>query len=187
MKTQNNIQATGIFAKSAVENFDYNGVIATLNNSQRDILRERIERVFTTARNVVETHHRVSAWERGVRATALDLIDKIEENALYSFDNYNEFPKIDEAFALNGASDWQQYSWGGSALIYNVDIAERFCTPSELKRVTGKGGLRMPNSREDWLDVQARALRQAWRLISWWLGENLRQSVWYCLKNEMTA
>ena len=187
MKTQNNIQATGIFAKSATANFDYNGVIATLNNSQRDILRERIERVFTTARNVVETPHRVSAWERGVRATALDLIDNIEEQVMYSFDDYNEFPKIDEAFALNGAADWQRYSESGCALICNEDIAERFCTPSELKRVTGKGGLRMPNSREDWLDVQARALRQAWRLISWWLGENMRQSVLYCLKNDITA
>ena len=185
MKTQNNIQATGIFNKSVLDNFDFNGVIATLNNSERDILRERIEFVFTTARNVVETHHRVSAWERGVRAMALDLIDKIEEHVLYSFDDDNEFPKIDEAFALNGAADWQQYSWGGSALIYNEDIAERFCTPSELKRV--KGGLRMPNSRENWLDVQARALRQAWRLISWWLGENMRQSVLYCLKNDITA
>ena len=185
MKTQNNIQATGIFAKSATDNFDYSGVIATLNNSQRDILRERIERVFTTARNVVETHHRVSAWERGVRATALNLIDKIEEQVMYSFDNYCEFTNIDEAVALNGAADWQQYSYGGSALIYNNDIAERFCTPSELKRV--RGGLRMPNSNEDWLDVQARALRQAWRLISWWLGENMRQSVLYCLKNEIAA
>ena len=185
MKTQNNIQATGIFQKSATDNFDYNGVIATLNNSQRDILRERIERVFTTARNVVETHHRVSAWERGVRATALDLLDKIEEQVMYSFDDYNELPVIDEEYALFGAESWQQYSWYGSALIYNVDIAERFCTPSELKRV--KGGLRMPNSREDWLDVQARALHQAWRLICWWLGENMRQSVLYCLKNEITA
>ena len=185
MKTQNNIQATSIFNKSVLDNFDYNGVIATLNNSQRDILRERIERVFTTARNVVETPQRVSAWERGVRATALNLIDKIEREVMYSFDNYNKFPMINEAFALNGASDWQRYSEGGCALIYNEDIAERFCTPSELKRV--KGGLRMPNSRENWLDVQARALRQAWRLISWWLGENMRQSVLYCLKNEITA
>lgn len=185
MKTQNNIQSTGIFNKSVLDNFDYNGVIANLNNSQREILRERIERVFTTARNVVETHHRVSAWERGVRATALDLIDKIEREILYSLEYHNEFLNIDEVFSLNGAVDWQQYSYGGCALIYNEDIAERFCTPSELKRV--KGGLRMPNSHENWLDVQARALRQAWRLISWWLGENMRQSVWYCLKNDITA
>lgn len=59
----------------------------------------------------------------------------------------------------NGASDWDQYSWGGSSLIYNSDIAERLCCPSELKKT--RNGERRPNSREEWLDTQARALRQA--------------------------
>ena len=63
---------------------------------------------------------------------------------------------------LNGAVDWSAYSWGGSSLVYNQDIAERLCSPSGLKRVTNKNGLRdYPNSREHWLDVQARALYQA--------------------------
>lgn len=39
------------------------------------------------------------------------------------------------------------------------DIAELLCSPSELKRK--KYGERRPNSREEWLDVQARALAQA--------------------------
>ena len=60
---------------------------------------------------------------------------------------------------LNGAQDWEQYSWGGSALIYDGDIAERLCCPSELKKT--RNGERRPNSREEWLDVQARALYQA--------------------------
>nr|DAP26633.1 MAG TPA: hypothetical protein [Bacteriophage sp.] len=60
---------------------------------------------------------------------------------------------------LNGAQDWEQYSWGGSALIYDYDIAERLCCPSELKKT--RNGERRPNSREEWLDVQARALYQA--------------------------
>lgn len=68
---------------------------------------------------------------------------------------------------LNGASDWGAYSWGGSSLIYNQDIAERVCSPSELKRVTNKNGLRdMANAREHWLDVQARALYQAAMLVT---------------------
>lgn len=186
MKAKNNIQATGIFEKSAkLDNFDYEGVIAILNDSQRSILRERIERAFTTARNVVETHRRVSAWEHGVRATAFDLIDQIEERVLYSFDNYGEFPMIDETFALNGAADWQQYSEGGCALCYNDQIAERFCTPSEYKR--SHCGSRQPNSMESWFDLQARALRQAWRLICWWLGEDMRLTAWYYLGNEIMA
>lgn len=44
-------------------------------------------------------------------------------------------------------------------LIYNSDIAARLCCPSELKRT--RNGDRRPNSREEWLDTQARALFQA--------------------------
>ena len=65
---------------------------------------------------------------------------------------------------LNGARDWNAYSWGGSALIYDGDIAERLCTPSELKRT--RHGERRPNSREEWLDTQARALYQACNRVS---------------------
>ena len=63
------------------------------------------------------------------------------------------------AALLNGAADWSQYSWGGCSLIYDGDIAERLCCPSELKKT--RNGERRPNSREEWLDVQARALFQA--------------------------
>ena len=60
---------------------------------------------------------------------------------------------------MNGASSWDQYSWGGCSLIYNSDIAERLCTPSELKQT--RNGERKPNANEEWLDTQARALYQA--------------------------
>ena len=63
------------------------------------------------------------------------------------------------AALLNGAADWSQYSWGGCSLIYDSDIAERLCSPSELKKT--RNGERRPNSREEWLDTQARALFQA--------------------------
>ena len=49
------------------------------------------------------------------------------------------------------------------SLIYNEDIAERLCTPSELKKT--RHGERRPNAREEWLDTQARALFQAYNLI----------------------
>ena len=51
----------------------------------------------------------------------------------------------------------------GSALIYNGDIAERLCTPSEFK--AKKQGDLPPNSSEEWLDCQARALSQASRRV----------------------
>jgi hypothetical protein len=92
-----------------------------------------------------------SAWGRGVKTYALELVGEIE----------GEFSP---AKLLNGAENWEHYSCGGNALVYDQDIAERLCSPSELKRT--RGGKLQPNSGETWLDCQARALSQAARLIA---------------------
>lgn len=93
-----------------------------------------------------------SAWNRGVRDYAIELIENLKPKDFESLHGlYNAM--------LNGARDWNEYSWGGCSLIYDGDIAERLCTPSELKKT--RNGERRPNSREEWLDVQARALYQA--------------------------
>ena len=65
---------------------------------------------------------------------------------------------------LNGAANWREYSYGGCALIYDSEIAELLCAPSEYRKT--REGQRAPNSRETWLDVQARALGQAASLIA---------------------
>lgn len=107
-----------------------------------------------------------SAWDKGVTAYALELLDSVKELAAYEGRVPVSVAELKE-YALNGARDWEQYSYGGSALIYDCDIAERLCCPSELKRV--KGGDRDPNPRETWLDTQARALNQAFaRLLHAW-------------------
>lgn len=108
-----------------------------------------------------------SAWDRGVLAYADELLDNLEEaiEGGYFYQDDLEAPKILEKGLLNGADDWSQYSWGGCSLCYDSDIAERLCTPSELKRKRD-GDLR-PNRSEEWLDVQARALFQACRRILW--------------------
>lgn len=93
------------------------------------------------------------AWNKAVQAYALELLEEVEDHAA----------PITAAALLNGARTWQEYSYGGSALIYNADIAERVCSPSELRRK--RGGELPPSSRETWLDCQSRALRQAARLI----------------------
>lgn len=112
-------------------------------------------------RTAIESAKARSAWNRGVIVYALELIEELEEaiSGGYFDAEYIESPKLLERQLLNGASDWSQYSWGGCSLIYNEDIAERLCTPSELKKT--RNGERRPNSREEWLDTQARALRQA--------------------------
>lgn len=104
-----------------------------------------------------------SAWGRGVNVYALELVESLEERAAYEGRNPEPGQECRE-WLLNGAQDWNQYSWGGSALIYDCDIAERLCTPSELKKT--RNGERRPNSREEWLDTQARALYQACNRVS---------------------
>ena len=98
-----------------------------------------------------------SAWDRGVATIAADLLEEYTNN----YGKNAAAPTM--ADLLNGADNWNQYSWGGCYLVYDGDIAELLCTPSELKRT--HNGERRPNSREEWLDVQARALNQAARRI----------------------
>lgn len=110
----------------------------------------------------LETRKDRSAWNKGVTLYAWDMLDEIQERTDYEHKEPETAAELKE-YALNGADSWEQYSWGGSSLIYNGDIAERLCSPSELKKT--RNGERRPNSREEWLDTQARALFQAYNRI----------------------
>lgn len=99
-----------------------------------------------------------TAWEKGVTAYAVELLDNYQDRAEFEGREAASRKELEE-WLLNGASTWGEYSWGRSALIYNCDVAKRLCNPSELKRT--HNGERRPNSREEWLDTQARALAQA--------------------------
>jgi len=104
-----------------------------------------------------------SAWARGVKIYAAELIedyiDRRDPEAVIIPSAWGEL----ESALLNGADTWAQYSAGGCSLIYDGDIAERLCTPSEYKRT--RGGELNPNKYETWLECQARALHQAARMI----------------------
>lgn len=109
----------------------------------------------------IENENPRSAWARGVRMYAFELLHDLNQaitDGYFSADDLEDPEKLN-AQLLNGAKDWNAYSWGSCSFIYDSDIAERLCTPSELKKT--RNGERRPNSREDWLDVQARALCQA--------------------------
>lgn len=114
--------------------------------------------MFDFMRNQINAKRCRSAWDKGVRLYALELIDTLEERAQYEGRNPESTTEASN-WMLNGATDWNSYSWGGSSLIYNGEIAERLCAPSELKKT--RNGERRPNSCEEWLDTQARALSQA--------------------------
>lgn len=93
-----------------------------------------------------------SAWRRGVRQYAMDLIEDLPD-----FQDLN--PENSRGVLLNGAVSWKEWAYGGCGLVYDCAIAERLCTPSELRKK--RGGELEPSLRESWLDVEARAVGQA--------------------------
>lgn len=107
-----------------------------------------------------------SAWQRGVNTYALELLDSLEERIDYE-KREPASPRELVLWLLNGAQYWQQFSEGGCALISNFDIAERLCSPSELRKLIDSRGVlkERPNARENWIECQARALFQASKLI----------------------
>ena len=120
----------------------------------KEILIKKIELEYKYAR---------SHWQKGVIDTALDLIDNIDgEDLLNIFLSTSR--KDQRKILLNGAENEKQYSYYGNMLCYDQDIAERFCTPSELKKK--KGGILNPSKEKTWLDVQARAICQAMPIVS---------------------
>lgn len=114
--------------------------------------------MFEFMRNQINAKRCRSAWDKGVRLYALELIDSLEERAQWDDDLPTNIRQLDR-WMLNGASSWNEYSEGGCSLIYNRDIAERLCTASELKKTDN--GRKAPNANESWIDCQARALYQA--------------------------
>lgn len=107
--------------------------------------------------SAIEAQKARSAWARGVKQIALDMLEPIDDEMSSAED------------ALNGAETPENWAYGGCGLIYDEDIAALLCTPSEL-RLT-KGGQHQPNSRESWLDVYSRAAYQAYDLIKAICGE----------------
>lgn len=102
-----------------------------------------------------------SAWDKGVRGYAEELFtDYLDRNHISGEDT--RIGKLTETDLLNGADSWEQYSYGGCAEVYDSDICARLCSPSEQKKT--KGG-ELPFHGESWVEVQAKALRQASRIV----------------------
>ncbi len=97
-----------------------------------------------------------SKWETWVIEYALEMVEMLQAEKI----------EATKENLLNGADDWNQASEWWCYLIYDLGIAERLATKSEIKKLTRKnGGIRKPNKNEFWLDTQARALTQASRLV----------------------
>lgn len=110
-----------------------------------------------------------SHWDKGVCDYAEMLLNNILND--YDEETIRKAHSADDfiCLALTGADDWKDFVYSGCLDIYNEDIARTLCSPSELKKTDF--GRKNPNSRETWLDVEARALRQAERRIRRAFGE----------------
>ncbi len=156
--------------------------MAQINNE----FKTRNENIFEIIGKISETvsnEKTRSAWGRGVQAYALELVDELDEalrDGTICPRDLSDSKKVNAAL-LNGADSWNQYSWGGSALIYDGDIAARLCCPSELKKT--HDGERRPNSREEWLDVQARALYQAANMVKRCIRSMIFSGALVCAEN----
>lgn len=123
-----------------------------------------------TAKNIQAVSNEVmsnktrSAWSKGVKAYALDILANFEEWQKFNESEGLECPELDERTALNGASNWSSWAYGGCGLVYDAYIAERLCTPSELRKLDG--GAKVPAGAATWCDIEARAARQAWQMIA---------------------
>ena len=107
-----------------------------------------------------------SEWAKGVKEYALELL----EEAYFTVDMVGKnVESVDDlrSAVLHGLEDFKAYSYSGRSLVYSCQIAERLCTSRQIAKY--ECGLYKYNFKEEWLDVQARALVQAFELLkrSW--------------------
>lgn len=118
-----------------------------------------IRELYNTINNLKPAR---SAWGRGVQGYASLILEDIIDYTPETITSVFELKDI----CLNGAKDWKQYAEGGGGLVYDDTIIKTLATPSEIKRLRYKeGGYRQPEPGVTWIDVEARALFQAWQLI----------------------
>lgn len=151
-----------------------------LNKESKTVNNETYFIILTAVLTAIQEQKPArSKWERAVMEDAEEMLLEAIDNLR---DNPEEAPRdLTELTAelLNVSTNTLKYwggddghngirniyqcahesSWGGSHLCYDCDIARHYCTPSELRRT--RDGQRRPNARDEWLDVQARAIYQA--------------------------
>lgn len=126
-------------------------------------MKATVKNIQAVANEVMNNKTR-SAWSKGVQAYALEILESFEDWRRWNEESGESAPELDEVTALNGAQDWSAWAYGGCGLCYDSYIAERLCTPSELRKLDG--GARVPAGAATWCDIEARAAWQAWQMIA---------------------
>lgn len=111
-----------------------------------------------------EQKHARGAFQKAVYQYAFELVDNIADNYITTADELEHLENITnlKERALNGAENWNQYSWGGSSLCYDYDILTRLFCPSLVKKYQYTDTIRGRHL----LDYQASALARAFSKIN---------------------
>lgn len=104
---------------------------------------------------------RKSQWTKAKEALKEMILDNIEE-----FEKDIKDYKTLKIAVLNGAENFKEASYNGNFLIYNYDLAKLFCTPKQLEKLEARKQFPQGIGGESWLDIQARAIVQAFREIA---------------------
>ena len=103
-------------------------------------------------------------YQKAVYLYAFELVDNIADNYITTADELEHLENITnlKERALNGATNWNQYSWGGCSLCYNFDILSRLFCKSIVKKYENADSVKGRHL----LDWQASALAKAFSKIN---------------------
>ena len=112
-----------------------------------------------------EQKHARGAYQKAIYQYAFELCENIADNYITTAEELEHLENITnlKERALNGASDWEQYSWGGCSLCYNYDILSRLFCKSIVKKYKNADTVRGRHL----LDYQAAALSKAFCKINY--------------------
>lgn len=121
---------------------------------------------ITELKNELEQQQKQArgTYQKAIFEYAFEICDNIADNYISTAEELEHLESITnlKERALNGASDWEQYSWGGCSLCYNYDILERLFCPSIVKKYENADSVRGRHL----LDYQAAALSRAFSKIN---------------------
>lgn len=110
---------------------------------------------------ISEIERKRGQWNKAISYYADFLLDRYIDICKWCADENEAIPDLSLDLVLNRASCWHQYSYGGLALVYDVDIAKVVFTPAQFAK--WEQGRKV--TAEPLLDIQARALAAGWRVL----------------------
>lgn len=110
---------------------------------------------------ISKTEQKRGQWNKTMAYYADFLLDSYIDICKWRADQNEAIPALSLDVVLDGALGWNQYSYGGCALVYDGDIAKTVFTPAQFTK--WQQGRKV--TAEPLLDIQARALDAGWRVL----------------------